>query len=452
MYVHDTISTDKRNPTVNAHGLIYGAPEASSDNVPWLDPVDNKAGVIKSEFKDPKTPTTKTDLILAPSPYWGNEAIWDSHTIIHNPMFDETGRVWLTARIRPQANPAFCKEGSDNPYAKVYPKTTSNRQVEVYDPKTRKIDMIDTCFNTHHLQFDKNGVLWFSAGGNYDVVGWLDTKKWEQTHDEKASQGWAPFIIDVNGNGKRDIGWTEPNQPTDNSKDKRMVLGFYGASPNPVDGTIWGGVVGFPGGVVRYDPKTQLSEYYEFPYKNPKNPQSGFSPRGSDIDSKGVFWAVLSSGHLVSFDRSLCKGKLNGPAAADPQNLCPEGFKYYQMPGPEFDVPKGTPGASAEAPYYVWVDQHNTFGLGENTPIVTGNNADSLNALVNGKWMVMRVPYPMSFYAKNLDGRIDDANTGWKGKGLWTQYSGRSQPHLEGGKGQQSKIIHVQYRPDPLAK
>jgi hypothetical protein len=70
---------------------------------------------------------------------------------------------------------------------------------------------------------------------------------------------------------------------------------------------------------------------------------------------------------------------------------------------------------------------------------------------VNGKWIVMRVPYPMSFYAKNLDGRIDDMNTGWKGKGLWTQYSGRSQPHLEGGKGQQSKIIHVQYRPDPLA-
>jgi hypothetical protein len=409
--------------------------------------------VIKSEFRDPKTPTTKTDLILAPSPYWGNEAIWDSHTVIHNPMFDEKGRVWLTARTRPaNANPAFCKEGSDQPSAKVYPKNTSNRQVEVYDPKTRKIDMIDLCFNTHHLQFDKNEVLWFSAGGNYDVVGWLDVKKWEATHDDKASQGWAPFVLDTNGNGKRDIGWTEPNQPADSAKDKRMVLGLYGVAPNPADGTIWGGITGFPGGVARYDPKTQLTEYYEFPYKNAKAPVSGFSPRGSDIASDGVFWAVLSSGHLASFDRRLCKGKLSGPALADPQNLCPEGFKLYQMPGPSFDVPAGTPGASAEAPYYVWVDQHNTFGLGENVPIATGNNADSLNALVDGKWIVMRIPYPMSFFAKNLDGRIDDMNTGWKGRGLWSQYSGRSQPHLEGGKGQTSKVVHVQYRPDPLAK
>ena len=452
MYLHDTISTDKRNPTVNAHGLIYGAPEVSSDNVPWLDPVDNKSGFIKSEFRDPKTPTSKTATILAPSPYWGNEPIWDSHTIIHNPMFDEKGRVWLTARIRPtNTEPAFCEKGSDLASARAFPLTKSNRQLEVYDPKTRKINMIDLCFNTHHLQFDKNEVLWFSSGGPSDVLGWIDIKKWDATHDDKDSQGWSPFVIDTNGDGKRDA-WTNPGEPNDPSKDKRLYLGFYGVSPNPADGTIWGGVTGFPGGVARFDPKTQLTEYFEFPYKNPKNPQSGFSPRGSDIDSNGVFWAVLASGDLASFDRRLCKGPLKGPVLADSQNVCPEGFKLYHMPGPDFDsLPKGTPGASAEAPYYVWVDQHNVFGLGENVPIATGNNSDSLNALVNGKWVVIRVPYPMSFFAKNLDGRIDDMNTGWKGRGLWTQYSGRSQPHLEGGKGQTSKVIHVQYRPDPLA-
>lgn len=449
LYLHDTISTDRRDPTVNAHGLIYGAPEASSDLVPTLDPIDHKSSFIKSEFRDPKTPTTKTGVQLAPSPYWGEEAIWDSHTQIHNPMFDEKGRVWLTARIRPQANPDYCKDGSI-PSSKVYPKNTSNRQVEFYDPKTQKVEMIDTCFNTHHLQFDKEGTLWFSAGGNYDVIGWLDVKKWEATRDEKASQGWMPFIIDTNGNGKVDAGWTEPNQPVQQGKDKRMFLGFYGVGPNVKDGSIWGSVTGFPGGVARYDPKTQLTEYYEYAYKNPKNPQSGFSPRGSDIDGNGVLWATLSSGHLASFDRSLCKGPLKGAPTADPQNLCPEGFKYYQMPGPEFDVPAGTAGASAEAPYYVWIDQHNTLGLGNNVPVATGNNADSLNALVDGKWVVMRIPYPMSFYAKNLDGRIDDAKIGWKGRGLWSQYSGRSQAHLEGGKGQTSKVVHVQYRPNAL--
>ncbi len=38
-YLHDEISTDKRHPTVNANGLIYGSPEESRDYLPVLDPV-----------------------------------------------------------------------------------------------------------------------------------------------------------------------------------------------------------------------------------------------------------------------------------------------------------------------------------------------------------------------------------------------------------------------------
>src|SRR5882672_4205283 len=87
-YLHDEISTDRNNPAVNAHDLIYGSTEASSDLIPWLDPVDNKSGLLKPEYRDPTTPTSKTDPIFQPSPYWGNEAIWDSHTTVHNPMYD----------------------------------------------------------------------------------------------------------------------------------------------------------------------------------------------------------------------------------------------------------------------------------------------------------------------------------------------------------------------------
>ena len=204
---------------------------------------------------------------------------------------------------------------------------------------------------------------------------------------------------------------------------------------------------------MRYDPKTQLSEYFEVPWKNSKAETGGFAPRGSDITTDGVVWTVLASGHFASFDRRLCKGKLSGPALADPQNLCPEGWKLYQMPGPEFEgVPKGTPGASAEAPYYNWVDQYDTLGLGKNVPIATGNQSDSLAALVNGKWVVMRVPYPIGYFAKGMDGRFDDMATGWKGKGLWSTFSDRAATHIEGGKGQMSKVVHFQLRPDPLAK
>ena len=448
-YLHDEIATDRRNPTLNANGLIYGSPEASSDFIPWLDPVDNKSGLIKTEWRDAKTPTTKALPQFAESPYWGGEAIWDSHTDIHNPWMDQKSRVWLTARIRPNANPAWCKEGSNHPSAKVFPMAVSRRQLEVYDPATKKATPIDLCFSTHHLQLDKNDVFWFSSGNAADpVVGWFDMKKWDQTHDEQASQGWAPFIVDVNANGKVDE-FVGPTDAVDPKKDKRILQGFYGASPNPADGTVWASVLGFPGTVARFDPKTKLTEFYEVPWNDPKNPDSGFSPRGMDISSDGVVWSALASGHLASFDRRLCKGPLNGPNAATGK-ACPEGWKLHTIPGPQF---KGVAmkGGSAEAPYYDWVDQFDTLGLGKNVPIATGNNSDALFALVNEKWVTMRVPYPMGYFAKGMDGRIDDPNAGWKGKGIFSTYSGRSAPHIEGGKGQTSKVVRFQVRPNPLA-
>ena len=38
VYMHDQVSTDRRRPTVNANGPIYGAPELSADYIPVLDP------------------------------------------------------------------------------------------------------------------------------------------------------------------------------------------------------------------------------------------------------------------------------------------------------------------------------------------------------------------------------------------------------------------------------
>jgi hypothetical protein len=100
----------------------------------------------------------------------------------------------------------------------------------------------------------------------------------------------------------------------------------------------------------------------------------------------------------------------------------------------------------------VFVDQFNTFGLGENVPFVTGSNSDSLIGLVNGKWVVLRVPYPIGFYAKGMDGRIDDPKGGWKGRGLWASHGNRAPWHVEGGKGTKPQVMHFQLRPHPLAK
>jgi hypothetical protein len=456
-YLHDEIATDKRHPTVNAYGPIFGSPELSTDRLPVLDPIRNIASWLPVPVRDPKA-TVVSGKVVRPSPYWGDEPIWTSKTNVHNVMFDQKGRLWLTSRIRNEDNPAFCREGSNQPSPKLFAVDKSVRQLAVYDPSTKEMKLIDTCFTTHHLEFaeDSNNTLWTSScapscGGDTRVVGWLNTKMWDETHDEQKSQGWTAIVLDTNGNGKRDD-YVEPDQPVDPTKDKRIDAAFYGVIPNPVDRSIWGAVLGFPGAIVRLNPgsnppATALSEIYEPPWGKAKVPIQGFSPRGLDIDRNGVVWTVLASGHLASFDRRKCRGPLNGPTATGQQ--CPEGWALYPFPAPQL---KGvTDSGSAEASYYDWVDQFDTFGLGRNVPIATGNGEDALMALSNGKWVVLRVPYPLGFYAKGLDGRIDDPKAGWKGKGLWSTYGTRTPFHTETGKGTTSKVLHFQLRPDPLA-
>jgi hypothetical protein len=435
-YLHDEVSTDKRNPRVNASGLIYGATEESTDLFPVLDPVNHKATQVKMLVRDPATPSSRANTML-PSPYWGPDPIWDSQASMHNPMFDEKGRVWFTSRVRPPANPDFCKAGSSHPSAKLTPLESSNRHLAMYDPKTGKITLISTCFPTHHLVFaeDANNTLWTSAGGPQSgVVGWLNRRMFEETGDEAKSQGWTATVLDSNGNGRRDEG------------DTPIKAGFYGIAVHPTDGTVWGSVLGFPGYVIRLNPgsnppATALAEVFE-------PPLPGYGPRGMDIDRHGVVWTPLSSGHLASFDRRKCKGPLNGPSATGQH--CPEGWTLHPFPGPQLQNVSET--GSAESSYYAWVDQFDTSGLGRNVPIATGNASEALLALVNGRWVQLRVPYPMGFYTKWMDGRIDDPSAGWKGRALWATYSTRTPFHVEGGKGTTSKVVKFQLRPDPLAR
>ena len=286
-YLHDEIATDKRNPTVNANGPLYGSPEQSRDYLPVLDPVHNTASRSRCRSAIPIPPASPSRCSLR---HTGATKPSGTATYLHNPMFDEKGRVWFTSRVGVSENPAFCKEGSSHPSAKLFPLASSGRHLAVYDPKTKKFDLIDTCFSTHHLQFaeDANNTLWTSSGGGGGAVGWLNTKMFDQTHDEEKSQGWTPLILDTNGNGKRDA-YTEPNQPVDPTKDKRLNIGLYGVTVSPADGSIWGTVLGFPGAVVRVVPgsdptHTALTEYYELPWNNPERQGQGFSPRGLDID------------------------------------------------------------------------------------------------------------------------------------------------------------------------
>ena len=140
------------------------------------------------------------------------------------------------------------------------------------------------------------------SGGGGGVVGWLNVKMWDQTHDAAKSQGWTALVLDTNGNGKRDayvegeqnvatlangesLGTASAvNTKTDPTKDTRLNAAFYGMGIGP-DGTVWGTVLGFPGGIVRLNPgsnppETALAEYYEVPWNDPKAPYGAFRREG----------------------------------------------------------------------------------------------------------------------------------------------------------------------------
>jgi hypothetical protein len=165
---------------------------------------------------------------------------------------------------------------------------------------------------------------------------------WDETGDAAKAQGWAPWALDTNGNGKVDE-YTEPDKPAEAGKDMRIAgSGPYAVMPHPTDGSVWYTFNVFAGtpGFMRFDPKTKVSEFYAIP-------KDGIGVRGGDIDKNGVVWGSGSNGTLISFDRRKCKGPLNGPTATG--NHCPEGFAYHKYPGPSFE---GFENGTAEASYY----------------------------------------------------------------------------------------------------
>ena len=232
------IASDKRDPTVNANGAVYGVHENSSDHLTFVEPARRSAAQTTIPYNPAATLTGGRGGMPNPSPYWGPDVIWNTKINAHSVEMDQKGRVWITSVTRTAAEvPSYCKEGSDHPSAKFTPGGRGNRQLSVYDPKTKQFELVDTCFGTFHLNFaaDANNTLWSGQGG---LVGWVNTAMWDQTKDAGKSQGWTQLILDTNGNGKRDAA-VEPNDPVDPAKDKRIQAGFYAVMPSPADGSVW---------------------------------------------------------------------------------------------------------------------------------------------------------------------------------------------------------------------
>jgi hypothetical protein len=467
-FPHDVISTDRWKPTDNANGRLYIV-DWGEGAVSVVDPVENAEYMATVPLRNEEwrkiLPSAEPDVpVKYPSPYWGKELTQVRHDNMNaGPgMMDSKGRTWFNIQTRPDV-PSFCLPGSNNRFARYYPMKQVSLErlrnqaagVAYFDTKTEKFTIIDICFGASHVAFghDKDETLYFTARG-VQGIGWINTRVWDETHDAEKSQGWCPAVLDYNGDGK--IGpFTKANEPP-NPKLDRMVTDSatgYTIAANPRDGSVWYQINDVPGKIVRVDvgaspPQTCMAEAYEPPF-DPTNPnkQTSFDTEGIDIDSNGIVWVGLYSGQLASFDRSKCKVR-NGPTATGQH--CPEGWTMYPVPGPKL---KGTD-VAADYFYNDWVDRDNTLGLGNDVPMLNGTGSDSLIAYLpdTKKWVTMRVPYPMGFYTRSLDGRIDDPKGEWKGRGVWAAVETRVVWHTEGGWGTRPYVVHFQMRPEPLAK
>ena len=165
-YIHDEVASDKRDPTINAHGEIYGV-NISNDQLSILNPMSHETRNLTVPMQvDPETvPGMIVQSMPVPSRFYGDELIWYDPANPHNPMMDHQGRVWMTSAIRARKNPSWCHEGSDNKFAQYFPLEQGYRGAVSYDPQTEQFVMIDTCFGTHHLQFarDDDHTLFFSV-------------------------------------------------------------------------------------------------------------------------------------------------------------------------------------------------------------------------------------------------------------------------------------------------
>jgi hypothetical protein len=214
-FMHDQVSTSKQKPTLNGGGKVW-AVSAGHGTLVMLDPKTSETSeieiptrmersVIGSRFPPPNPPSL----------WWGDAHLWNGPTYDpsdpHNPMMDDQGRIWMTSKIRNNMAPAWCSDTTNNKYAAWWGPKNGSRQASYYDPKTQKFQLIETCFSTHHLQFDNDAdsTVYFNELSG-PTFGWVDSKTYDKvladTHDEakaeQAAVGWCNQVLDTNGDGK----------------------------------------------------------------------------------------------------------------------------------------------------------------------------------------------------------------------------------------------------------
>ena len=457
MYLHDEIATDRRNPTVNANGPIYGSPEWSTDHVPVLDPVKQHApATSRCRCAIRRRRRRSTIRCSRASPYWGDETIWDSQTSPHNPMFDDKGRVWFTARIHgPHA------VGVLPARARTIRRPSCSRSSA---PARQLVDVrsedAEVHAGRHLLQHPPPAVRCEEP-----AVGIERRRRQRQRRRGRlarsSTSSTRPATSRRRRAGRRSSStptatasatkaMSEPNQPVDPTKDKRVVAGFYGIAPSPGrrqrSGARCSASPARSCASIRATIPGDRARRKSTRCRCPAIRRAAWTSTRN-----GVVWVPLASGHMAQ----LRSPQVQGPAQRPDRDRQALPGRLDALSAARAAIRRRSARrrpAAPESSYYTWVDQHDTFGLGKDVPIATGNNSDSLHVLVDGKFIQLRVPYPMGFFAKGSTAASTIPTPAGRAAACGRPTATARRSIIEGGKGTKPKVVKFQLRPDPLAR
>ena len=277
-YLHDEVSTDRRNPTVNANGPIYGALELSADYLPVLDPVRthdraDPADGARSEHAADVAADAAAVAVL------GQRSDLDQQEQRAQPDARRKGtRVAHLRRAAARRTPTSARKDRAIRRRSCFRSPRAGRHLAVYDPKTQEADAHQHLLR-HAPPDVRRGREQHAVDERRRPGGRLaeheDVRR-DRRRGEVAgldgARSWTPTA-------------TASATPTSSRTSRsipRRTSGSAAAStavaPAP-DGSVWGSVLGFPGAVVRLNPgsnppETALAEVYEPPFDNPEGARS----------------------------------------------------------------------------------------------------------------------------------------------------------------------------------
>ena len=340
-YLHDLAVSDKRNPTVNGYGPVFGQPEYSTDRIPILNPVANSVEIFKAPVRDVNMPESlgpgHAAMLkpLQPSAYWGDEQIWDTRINNHNSMIDGKGRMWLAAAVRGVRQSGVLPEGLRPSRGQGVPargKPSPARGARSQD---------DEIHLRRHLLHDPPPEL--RQGRQRHAVdlerrrhrGGRLVQHQAVRRDRRCGEGAGLDAAHPRHQRQRQARRLCRAQPAGRS--------HQGQAHRP--GVLCGD--GEPGrrlgvGNLAFEPGLDRAASSPAPIRSTRrSPKSTISrcraSARAAATSTARAWCGCRSPAATSAASTArkCKGPLNGPNATG--NHCPEGWSFYQYPGPGFD-------------------------------------------------------------------------------------------------------------------